>query len=253
MVDTIFTRDSEHNATAERHARLIQKFVRKIPARFLSRGLHFWCRFLGDIESIACIDQNGDAECGPLWVFPIYEARTSFGIFAVPPHHVAEVVIQQLLPVLPLVRRQWHSVDPFAPPSIGVGPIRLQRSPNLCCFFTRVSDIFEGNFTGVVKVDLPAMTRGEINGILPNLDPGGSMQPGPHLSIPTPLVVKMPEFSSLPIVMFEVVPQVACLCIAISFGQYLRGGIRKNEVQKTFDTAVLQQGMGLLLCAADDL
>ena len=206
----IFTRDSEHNAPAGRHARLIQKFVGKVPARFLPRSLHFWCRFLGDIEGIACIDQNWDAECGPLGVLAIYVLRTPFWILAVPPHHVTEIVVQQLLPVLPLVRRQRHSVDPFAPPSISIGPICLQWCPNLCCFFGRVSDVSEGNFTGIMKVNLPTMTRGEVNGILPNLDSCGSMEPGPHISLPTPLVVNMPEFSSLAVVILKVVPQIAC-------------------------------------------
>ena len=61
-----------------------------------------------------------------------------------------------------------------------------------------------------MKVDLPTMTRGEVNGILPNLDPCGSMEPGPHISIPTQLVVNMPEFSSLAVVILKVVPQIAC-------------------------------------------
>ena len=73
-----------------------------------------------------------------------------------------------------------------------------------------MSDVSEGNFTGIMKVDLPTMTRGEVNGILPNLDPCGSMEPGPHLSIPTQPVVNMPEFSSLAVVILKIVPQIVC-------------------------------------------
>ena len=73
-----------------------------------------------------------------------------------------------------------------------------------------MSDVSEGNFTGIMKVDLPTMTRGEVNGVLPNLDPCGSMEPGPHMNIPTQLVVNMPEFSSLAVVILKVVPQIAC-------------------------------------------
>ena len=73
-----------------------------------------------------------------------------------------------------------------------------------------MSDVSEGNFTGIMKVDLPTMTRSEVNGILPNLDPCGSMEPGPHMSIPTLLVVNMPEFSALAVVILKVVPQIVC-------------------------------------------
>ena len=71
-------------------------------------------------------------------------------------------------------------------------------------------DVSEGNFTGIMKVNLPTMTRSEVNGILPNLDSCGSMEPGPHISLLTPLVVNMPEFSSLAVVILKVVPQIAC-------------------------------------------
>ena len=52
--------------------------------------------------------------CNILW--------TSFWIFAIPLHHIAKVVIQQLFSIFPLVWREWHGVNAFPPPSIRIRP-----------------------------------------------------------------------------------------------------------------------------------
>ena len=51
------------------------------------------------------------------------------------PHHVAKVVIQQFLSILPSIRRQRHRVDPRTPPGVGVGPRGVERRPNFGGFF----------------------------------------------------------------------------------------------------------------------
>lgn len=49
----------------------------------------------------------------------------------VSPHHVAKVVVQQLVSVLPLIGWLWDAKDSSAPPGIGTGTLRFQRGPNL--------------------------------------------------------------------------------------------------------------------------
>ena len=55
------------------------------------------------------------------------------------PHHVAKVVIQQFLSILPSIRRQRHRVDPRTPPGVGVGPRGVEWRPNFGGFFALVT------------------------------------------------------------------------------------------------------------------
>ena len=157
ILDTIFTRHSQHHATARRLARLVQELVPKIPARFLPRQHHFWSGRCADIKGVDGIDEDWDAVGCSLGIFATYICWTFLRIFtvAVSLHHVAEIVVQQLLATLPLVRRQWDRIDPLAPPGVSVGPFRSQRCPNFSCHLAGMGDVFEGKFTGVVKKTCP--------------------------------------------------------------------------------------------------
>ena len=111
--------------------------------------------------------------CNILWA--------SFWIFAIPLHHIAKVVVQQLFSICPLIWREWHGVNAFSPPSIRIRPWCSQWGPNFHCLLRRVGDVPERQLAGVMEVHLTTMTFCQVNGIFPYLDPCRLVLPGPKI------------------------------------------------------------------------
>ena len=133
---------------------------------------------------------------------------TSFWIFGIPLHHIAKVVVQQLLPIFPLVWREWHSVNAFAPPSIRIRPFCPQWGPNFHCLFRRVGDVPERQLAGVMEVHLTAMTFCQVNGIFPHLDPCRFVLPGPKIFIASTPIVRMLEFTTGAVELLKILYQI---------------------------------------------
>lgn len=64
-------------------------------------------------------------------------------ILKITAHHIPEIIIQELVPVGPLVRRLGHTVNARTPPGIGAWTLCNQRGKHFSSLLLQGSDVVE--------------------------------------------------------------------------------------------------------------
>mmetsp|Transcript_34212 Transcript_34212/g.106211 ORF Transcript_34212/g.106211 Transcript_34212/m.106211 type:complete len:295 (-) Transcript_34212:487-1371(-) len=124
---------ADHGAATGGLPGLVEELPHQVHARCLARRVHLRRDLLADVVGVVLVDEYRDTEIHPgevdlLHVLLALVPHTVdlAAILEVTGHHAPVVVVQNLVPVAPLVGRKRHRVDTVAP----VGVRLLSRGPH---------------------------------------------------------------------------------------------------------------------------